>query len=72
MRIVSFIDQADVIKKILLHLGLWESRAPPQSEPARKEIKSSPLTHPTASSFKPALIAIEGPMSSPVRKSGRS
>jgi hypothetical protein len=72
MRIVSFIDQADVIKKILQHLRLWESHAPPQSEPARKEIKSSPLTHPAASSFKPALTAIEEPMSGPVRKSGRS
>jgi hypothetical protein len=27
MRIVSFIDQADVIKKILQHLRLWESHA---------------------------------------------
>ena len=24
MRIISFIDQRDVIKKILEHLGLWE------------------------------------------------
>jgi len=40
MRIISFIDQADVIKKILQHLGLWEeSHAPPESEPPRKEIK---------------------------------
>jgi hypothetical protein len=50
MRIVSFIDQADVIKKILQHLRLWESHVPSQSEPARKEIKSSPLTHPAANS----------------------
>ena len=29
MRIISFIDQPDVIKKILQHLGLWEqSHAP--------------------------------------------
>jgi hypothetical protein len=40
MRIISFIDQPDVIKKILQHLGLWkESQAPPVSEPPRKEIK---------------------------------
>jgi Transposase, Mutator family/Putative transposase len=33
MRIISFIDQVDVIKKILQHLGLWEeSHAPPESE----------------------------------------
>ena len=31
-RIISFIDQPDVIKKILQHLGLWEeSHAPPDS-----------------------------------------
>ena len=30
MRIISFIDQPDVIKKILHHFGLWEeSHAPP-------------------------------------------
>jgi hypothetical protein len=40
MRIISFIDQPDVIKKILQHLSLWEeSQAPPESEPPRKEIK---------------------------------
>ena len=40
MRIISFIDQPDVIKKILQHLGLWEeSHAPPENEPPRKEIK---------------------------------
>jgi len=40
MRIISFIDQPEVIKKILQHLSLWEeSQAPPESEPPRKEIK---------------------------------
>jgi len=40
MRIISFVDQPDVIKKILQHLGLWEeSHAPPQSEAVRKEMK---------------------------------
>jgi hypothetical protein len=40
MRIISFIDQPEVIKKILQHLGLWEqSQAPPESEPPIKEIK---------------------------------
>jgi hypothetical protein len=34
MRIISFIDQPDVIKKILQHLGLWEeSHAPPRRNP---------------------------------------
>ena len=40
MRIISFINRADVIKKILQHLGLWEeSHAPLQSEPPGREIK---------------------------------
>ncbi len=40
MRIISFIDQPDVIKKILQHVGLWEDAdAPPESEPPIKEIK---------------------------------
>jgi len=40
MRIISLIDQHEVIKKNLQHLGLWEkSHAPPQSEPPRKEMK---------------------------------
>ena len=39
MRIISFIDQPEVIKKILQHLGLWEeSHAPPARDPAVKEI----------------------------------
>jgi hypothetical protein len=34
MRIISFIDQPDVIKKILQHLGLWEeARAPAGGNP---------------------------------------
>jgi len=38
-RIISFIDQPDVIKKILQHLGVWEeSHAPPGSDPPVKEI----------------------------------
>ncbi len=38
-RIISFIDQPEVIKKILQHLGLWEeSQAPPATDPAVKEI----------------------------------
>ncbi|MEC4668603.1 MAG: IS91 family transposase, partial [Nitrospirota bacterium] len=33
MRIIAFIDQPDVIEKILTHLGLWPhpSHAPPPS-----------------------------------------
>jgi hypothetical protein len=46
MRIVSFIGQPDVIKKILKHLGLWEeSQAPPQAAlPKPKEITFDPST----------------------------
>jgi hypothetical protein len=40
MRIISFIDQPEVIKKILQQLGLGEqSQAPPETEPPRKETK---------------------------------
>ena len=39
MRIISFIDQPEVVKKILKHLGLWEeSHAPPDTGPPGKEI----------------------------------
>jgi hypothetical protein len=39
MRIISLIDQPDVIKKILQHLGLWEeSHAPPDRSPLAREI----------------------------------
>jgi hypothetical protein len=37
MRIISFIDQPDVIKKILEHLGLWEeSQAAPDRNQGKK------------------------------------
>jgi len=43
MRIISFIEQPDVIKKILQHLGLWEeSHAPPGRDPPVKEITFDP------------------------------
>jgi len=43
MAIISFIDQLDVIKKILKHLGLWEdSHAPPERSPPGKEITFDP------------------------------
>ncbi len=43
MRIISFIDQGAVIKKILQHLGLWEeSHAPPDRGPPEKEITFDP------------------------------
>jgi len=46
MRIISFIDQPDVIKKILQHLGLWqESLAPPATGSAIKEITFDPSYH---------------------------
>ena len=47
MRIIRFIDQVDVIKKILQHLGLWEeSNAPPERD---LPIKRLPSIHSTAS-----------------------
>ena len=43
MRIISFIDQPDVIKKILQHLGLWEeSHAPPDKNQRKREITFDP------------------------------
>ncbi len=44
MRIISFIDQPDVIKKILQHLGLWEESHAPQSRgpPKAKEMTFDP------------------------------
>ena len=43
MRIISFIDQPEVIKKILEHLGLWEeSHAPPDRSQGQKEITFDP------------------------------
>ena len=43
MRIISFIDQSDMDKKILQHLGLWEeSHVPPNRNPEKKEITFDP------------------------------
>ncbi len=43
MRIISFIDRRDVIRKILEHLGLWEeSHAPPDRSPPVREITFDP------------------------------
>ena len=40
---VSFIDQPEVIKKILQHLGLWEdSHAPPDGDTVKREITFDP------------------------------
>jgi hypothetical protein len=70
VRIISFIDQPDMIKKILQQLGLWEeSHDPPQSELAGKQIKERSSIRPTASSFLKRPLAIGGAMSSPVRNS---
>ena len=42
-RIISFIDQPEVIKKILKHLGLWEeSQAPPNRDLIKREITFDP------------------------------
>ena len=39
MRIISFIDQPEVIRKILKHLDLWEeSHAPPDRDLVKREI----------------------------------
>lgn len=44
MRIISFIDQPDVVKKILQHLGLWEeSHAPPDRNQGKKQITFDPF-----------------------------
>jgi hypothetical protein len=37
-RIISFIDQPDVIKKILEHLGLWEESQPPSDRNQGKKV----------------------------------
>ncbi len=43
MKIISFIDRRDVIKKILEHLGLWEeAHAPPDRGPPVKELTFDP------------------------------
>jgi hypothetical protein len=43
MRIISFIDQPGVIKKILQHIGLWEeSHAPPERDHPIKKITFDP------------------------------
>ncbi len=42
MRIISFIDQPDVIKKILQHLGLWEESHAPPDKKRKKEITFDP------------------------------
>jgi len=40
---IAFIDQPDVIKRILKHLGLWEdSHAPPERSPPEKELTFDP------------------------------
>jgi hypothetical protein len=42
-RIISFIDQPEVIEKILQHLGLWEeSHTPPGRDPAIKALTFDP------------------------------
>ncbi len=43
MRIISFIDRRDVIRRILEQLGLWEeSHAPPDRGPPVKEMTFDP------------------------------
>lgn len=69
MRILSFIDQPDVIRKILDHLGLWEeAHAPPYTAPPKaKEITFDPSTSQlTYESF----LLTRPQMSSPARGPG--
>lgn len=44
MRIISFIDQPEVVKKILQHLGLWEESSTPHliEAPPEKKIILGP------------------------------
>ena len=58
MRIISFIGQPEVIKKILDHLGLWEeSHSPPDTDPPQREITVDPSL---ASSFKDVAALPQG------------
>jgi hypothetical protein len=46
MKIISFIEQEPVIKKILWHSGLWKElapRPPPEEKPPPAPEKSSPF-----------------------------
>ena len=43
MRIISFIEDSEVIKKILLHLGLWETRN--HDSPPKKTLKANHIDH---------------------------
>ena len=43
IRIISFIDQPEVIKEILQPLGLWEEfQAPPAQDPPLKDLTFDP------------------------------
>jgi hypothetical protein len=33
MRVIAFIEEMDVIRKILKHLGLWEDKPRPKANP---------------------------------------
>ena len=57
MQIISFIDQPEVIRKILQHLGLWEEYHPP-----RFSFQESPQTgqDSAATQFNSSLIASWG------------
>jgi len=59
MRIVSFIDQPEAIKKILQHLGLWEeSHAPPTRNPPACSELVEPMK---AITFDPSYGSINPP-----------
>jgi len=40
MQVISFIEDGEVIKKILKHLGLWEvkPRPPPKAKPPQQNV----------------------------------
>jgi len=59
-RIISFIDQPDVIKKILQHLGLWEeAHAPSGRDPAIIELTFR--GEPQGRTFDPSYGSINSP-----------
>ncbi len=43
MRIISFIEDSETIKKILVHLGLWETRN--HDPPPKKTFKANHIDH---------------------------
>jgi len=53
MRVISFIEDGEVIKKILKHLGLWEvkPRPPPKAKPPQQNVHIDYSARPGATHF---------------------